>query len=272
MLDAWTSRLSVAEVSTFRWSFEEDVLRYRSHGFDAMGVWRMKLADYGEAKGAEFLEENGMQVSSLSWAGGFTGNDGRSFREALHDALDAIETAAQIKARTLVILTGSRMGHTRNHAKRMLTHALRELTEAARAVGVQLAVEPMHIGCAQDFTFLTSIPDTLDVIAKLGQPNLGIAFDCYHLAQDPGAIDWLPAIAPLVRLVQLGDSKGAPVGEQNRCMLGDGYVPISSIVQVLESCGYTGFYEVELVGEDVEHFGYDRLLTESIQRLKQMNV
>ncbi len=27
---------------------------------------------------------------------------------------------------------------------------------------------------------------------------------------------------------------------------------------------------MELVGEDVEHFGYDRLLTESIQRLKQM--
>ncbi len=153
MLDAWTSRLSVAEVSTFRWSFEEDVLRYRSHGFDAMGVWRMKLADYGEAKGADFLEENGMQVSSLSWAGGFTGNDGRSFREALHDALDAIETAAQIKAKTLVILTGSRMGHTRNHAKRMLTLALRELTEAARAVGVHSQSSLCTLGAHKTLLF-----------------------------------------------------------------------------------------------------------------------
>ena len=266
----WTSRLSVAEVSTYRWSFEEDVLRYKTHGFEAMGVWRMKLADYGEAKAAEFLHENGIRVSSLNWAGGFTGNDGRSFRDAMHDALDAIESAAMLKADSLVILSGGRSGHTRNHAKRLLMQALKELAEAARAVGVQLAVEPMHIGCAQDFTFLTSIPDTLDVIAKLGQTNLGIVFDCYHLAHDEDVLNWLPSLAPMIRLVQLGDAKGAPVGEQNRCMFGEGNLPFSSVIQTLESCGYKGFYEVELVGEDVEHYGYDRLLKESFDRLHRI--
>jgi len=232
MPSPWTSRLSVAEVSTFRWSFEQDVLRYRSHGYEAMGIWRLKLADYGEEKGADFLEEHGMKVSSLHWAGGFTGHDGRTFREAMHDGLDAIELASALKANSLVVLAGSRSGHTRNHAKRLLTGALKELAEAARAVGVQLAVEPMHIGCAQDFTFLTSIPDTLDVIAKIGQPNLGIVFDSYHLGQDENVIDWLPSIVPLIRLVQLGDARGAPLGEQNRCMLGEGHLPLSSIVQV----------------------------------------
>jgi len=272
MRSVWTSRLSVAEVSTFRWSFEEDVLRYLAHGYGAMGVWRMKLADYGEAKGAEFLSEHGMRVSSLNWAGGFTGHDGRTFRESLHDALDAIDTAASLKADVLVVLTGSRSGHTRNHAKRLLTQALKELSEAAQAVGIQLAVEPMHIGCAQDFTFLTSIPDTLDVIAKIGRPNLGIVFDSYHLAQDTNVIDWLPSIVPLVRLVQLADSRGAPMGEQNRCMLGDGRLPLSAIVHILESYGYRGFYEVELLGEDVEHYDYDRLLTDSRKRFEQLSL
>ncbi|MEZ6081693.1 MAG: hypothetical protein R3C56_40285 [Pirellulaceae bacterium] len=44
-------RLAVSELSTFRWSFEEDVLHYHEIGFEAIGIWRPKLADYGEEKG-----------------------------------------------------------------------------------------------------------------------------------------------------------------------------------------------------------------------------
>ncbi len=236
-----------------------------------MGIWRLKLSDYGEAKGVELLHENDMRVSSLHWAGGFTGHDGLSFRDSMHDALDAIETAALLKTTTLVILAGSRSGHTRNHAKRLLTQALKELAEAAQAVGIQLAVEPMHSGCAQDFTFLTTIPDTLDIIAKIAAPNLGIVFDCYHLGQDENVLSWLPQIAPQVRLVQLGDARCAPKGEQNRCMIGEGHLPLSQIIQTFEACKYEGFYEVELVGEDVEHYDYDKLLTDSRSRLEEIN-
>ena len=210
------SRLAVSELSTYRWTFEEDVLRYKEHGFHAVGIWRPKLSDCGESKGNELLIDQGMKASSLNWVGGFTGNDGRSYRDAIHDALDALDTAAQIGASTLVVLAGGRAGHTRNHAKRTLKKALTVLAEAAQAVGVQLAVEPMHIGCANEFTFLTSIPDTLDVISDLGRSNCGIVFDCYHMAQDQNVIDWLPSIVPFIRLVQLGDAKSAPMGEQNR--------------------------------------------------------
>ena len=267
MPTTWMSRLAVSELSTYRWSFEEDVIRYRESGFQAVGIWRPKLSDCGEAKGLDLLQEQGMRVSSLNWAGGFTGSDGRTFREAMHDALDAIDVASQIGADCLVVLAGSRSGHTRNHAKRILTAALKELAEAAQAVGIQLAVEPMHVGCAHEFTFLTSIPDTLDVISNIGRSNCGVVFDCYHMAQDENAVEWLPSIVPFIRLVQLGDSKGAPMGEQNRCMLGDGNVPLAAIVQTIEHYGYRGFYEVELLGEDVEHLDYHDVLERSFQTI-----
>lgn len=272
MPTTWTSRLAVSEISTYRWSFEEDVIRYKEHGFEALGVWRPKLSDCGEAKGRELLLDSDMKVSSLNWAGGFTGNDGRTFSEAMHDALDAVDVASQLGADCLVVLAGSRSGHTRNHAKRILTKALSELAEAAQAVGIQLAVEPMHVGCAQEFTFLTSIPDTLDVIATIGRSNCGIVFDSYHMAQDQNAIDWLPSIVPFIRLVQLGDSKRVPMGEQNRCLLGHGKVPLPAIVQTIEKYGYQGFYEVELFGEDVEHFDYSEVLAASFQKVKSYEV
>ena len=266
MPTSWMSRMAVSELSTYRWSFEEDVFRYKEHGFQAIGVWRPKLSDCGEAKGRELLADQKLKVSSLSWAGGFTGSDGRTFRESLHDALDAIDVAAQLEADCLVILAGSRSGHTRNHAKRLLSQALKILTEAAMAVGIQLAVEPMHVGCAHEFTFLTSIPDTLDVISGLGNSNCGIVFDCYHMAQDENAMDWLPSIVPFIRLVQLGDSKRTPMGEQNRCLLGDGNVPLAALVQAIERYGFDGYYEVELLGEDLEHYDYGEILSQSLKK------
>jgi len=106
MSNTWMSRLAVSELSTYRWTFEEDVLRYKEHGFSAVGVWRPKLADCGESKGCELLLEQGLKVSSLNWIGGFTGNDGRSYKDAMHDALDAVDVAAQIGADCLVVLAG----------------------------------------------------------------------------------------------------------------------------------------------------------------------
>ena len=252
--------MAVCEISTFRWTFEEDVFRYRQLGFDSIGIWRYKLHEFGEDKAVELLAENQMNVSSLHWAGGFTGGDGRTFKESMLDALDAIDIAANLNADCLVILTGSRGGHTRNHARRILKKALSELGEAAMAKNIQLAVEPMHVGCAQDWTFLTELPSTLDMIAEIGNPNIGIVFDCYHMAHDPNVVHWLPELVPTIRLVQMGDSKATPMGEQNRCLLGEGSLPLPEIVQTLEANQYTGVYEIELLGEDIEHIEYQDIL------------
>src|SRR5688572_18928624 len=73
------SALSISELTTYRWSFEEDIARFRDAGFRAVGVWRQKLAEYGEDKGVELLAESGLAVSNLLWCGGFTGSEGRSF-------------------------------------------------------------------------------------------------------------------------------------------------------------------------------------------------
>lgn len=262
-------RLSVNELSTFRWSFEEDVLHYRRAGFGAIGIWRAKLADYGEEKAAELLRDNDMAISSLQWIGGFTGSDGRSYRESLCDGLDAIQLAADLKADCVVVLAGGRSGHTNNHAHRLLRAALKELAEASEAVGVQLAIEPMHVGCAYDWTFINTVPQCLDLIASIGRPNFGLVFDCYHLGQDTDALEWLDSIVPFVRLVQLGDAKHAPMGEQNRCLLGHGFLPLPEILQAFERGGYRGYYEVELLGEELEHFSYEHVLGQAKQAAEE---
>ena len=79
-------------------------------GIRGIGVWRQKLADYGEEKGVELLAESGLEVSNLLWAGGFTGSDGRTLRESVNDALEAIRLAADLRAGCLVVYSGGRAG------------------------------------------------------------------------------------------------------------------------------------------------------------------
>ncbi len=254
------SALSVNETTTFRWSFEEDVLNYARAGIPAIGVWRQKLSDVGDLKAAELLEESGMSVSCLFWAGGFTGSDGRSFRASVEDAMEALRSAAAIRASSLLVYSGARGGHTFNHARRLMRDALKELADRAAELGVALVVEPMHPGCAAGFTFLTTLDETLQLIDSVGNPIVKLVLDTYHLGHDETLLEQIPKIAPQIGLVQLGDARQPPSGEQNRCKLGEGVLPLQQIVATLVESGYDGFFEVELLGEDIETEDYHALL------------
>ena len=264
------AQLSVNETTTFRWSFEEDVANYAAAGIPAMGVWRQKLSDCGESKGIELLTDSGLKVSHLFWAGGFTGSDGRSFRASVDDAMDALRTAAALGTNTLVIYSGARAGHTFNHARRLIKEALRELVPEATERRVALAVEPMHPACATEFTFLTTIDDVLELIEAVDSPLVKMVFDTYHLGQDPDVVARIPQIAGHVAIVQLGDARQPPVAEQNRCRLGEGTIPLKQIVDAFAAAGYDGFYDVELLGEEIETVDYHELLGHAKQAFDEL--
>jgi sugar phosphate isomerase/epimerase len=257
--------LSINEMTTFRWSFEEDVTRYHAAGIQAIGVWRQKLADYGEEKGIELLAHSGMAVSNLLWAGGFTGSDGHSYQEGLADAKEALHLAAALNTKHLVIYSGSRNGHTQNHARRLFTSALGELLPLAEELQIVLAVEPMHAGCAAGWTFLTTLDEALSLVQAIGSPYLKLAFDTYQMGHEPEVVDKIGQIAPHIGIVHLGDSKCPPDREQNRQHLGDGILPLRCIVKALRQAGYTGYYDVELIGEEIENCDYCRLLESAKQ-------
>ena len=112
--------LAISQLSTLRWSFEEDAQAYTARGFKGIGVYRPKLEDFGLDRTVELLAESSLSVTSLSWVGGFTGSDGRAFEEAVLDAIGAVRDAANLRAETLIVLAGGRNNHIRNHARRTL--------------------------------------------------------------------------------------------------------------------------------------------------------
>jgi len=263
-------RLSLNETTTFRWSFEDDVVHYAQAGIPAIGVWRHKLSDCGEAKASELLEESGLAVSHLSWAGGFTGSDGRSFQASVDDALDALRTAANLKTNCLLVYSGARAGHTFNHARRLFKEALKELGPAAEQLGIDLAIEPMHPGCAKEFTFLTSVKEVLELCDAVDSKAVKLLYDTYHLGHDEDCADQIATFADRVALVQLGDGRQTPSVEQSRCRLGDGVVPLAKIVRAFLDAGYDGDFDVELIGEEIETIDYHEMVEHAKQAFEQL--
>jgi sugar phosphate isomerase/epimerase len=255
--------LSMSEITTFRWTFEQDIENYQQAGFRAIGVWRQKLADWDEDDAVEMLVESGLTVSNLVWAGGFTGSDGRTPADSIDDAIDALRLAGKISAGCLVVYPGGRNNHTFRHAGRLLRDALKELLPLAEAVEVPIAIEPMHPACAHDWTFITDLESVLALIEEFGSPCLKIAYDTYHFPFAACERKTLARLAPHIGIAHLDDRVAAPTLEQERCLLGHGRLPLSDTVATLRNAGYTGAFDVKLLGPEIESCDYWSILEQS---------
>jgi sugar phosphate isomerase/epimerase len=247
-------------MTTYRWSFLEDVQAYRDAGLENIGVWRPKLVDFGEERAADLLAESGLAVSSLSWAGGFTGAHGYSFQESLDDACEALSQAALIQAGCLVVISGDRGGFTHKHARRLVLDALRRLGDLAGESQTRIALQPLQPGLAKDLTFLRGLSEMLDFVSLCNHPQVGLAFDTYHLWQEPDLIARIPELLPFVKIVQLSDGREPPQSEHDRCLLGDGVIPLAGILGGLQEAGYQGHYDIQILSEDVWNSEYWDLL------------
>ena len=205
-------------MTTYRWSFEEDVAQYRAAGIEAIGVWRQKLADFGEAKGIELLAESGLAVSNLLWAGGFTGSDGHIYHESLDDAREALQLAAALGTRHLVVYSGSRNGHTQNHARRLFASALCRAAAAGGRVG-------RRADRRADASRLRRRLDLSDVPGRgagagctsFDSPYVKLAFDTYHLGHDPDIVQRIERAGPATSAsCTWATGRCVPDREQNR--------------------------------------------------------
>lgn len=260
-------RSSLNEVTTFRWSLAEDLHFYHAAGWEAIGLWRRKLADFGDEKAIELVRESELAVSSLSWAGGFTGSEGHTSAESIADARLAIELAAELNAGCLVIYSGGRNHHIRTHALRLLRSAFEQLLPLAERNGVTLALEPMHHACAAEWTFLTSPRDALALIDEYASPRLKLALDTYHFPHLASIGLTAADLTDRLALVQVGDARAPHSIDQDRCPLGHGGVPNAKLLRSFLDAGYKGDFEVKLIGHSVEHIAYENLVTDSLEAL-----
>lgn len=241
------ARLSISALTTFRWTLEQDLDAYSDFGFSTFGAWRRKLSD-DEATAGDLLRRGGLAVSSLAWAGGFTGGDGASFNESVRDGVAAIEQAAQLRAPVLLVFPGPQAGHTRKHAMRLLRMAIDRLLPFAAEHQVTLAIEPRRRGGHQQCSFLNDVASGLKLVQAYADPHVKLSFDVYEFGWEPNNIDQIADAIDDVAIIKLADGSGPPRHEPHRLPLGEGMLPIEAIVGRLTDAGFDGDFELDLVG------------------------
>ena len=70
-------------------------------------------------------------------------------------------------------------------AREMVADGIAELAPYAAEYGIRLAVEPLHPMFCADRAVVSTLGQGLDMVDRIGAPNVGVCIDTYHIWWDP---------------------------------------------------------------------------------------
>jgi sugar phosphate isomerase/epimerase len=120
----------------------------------------------------------------------------------------------------------------------------------AEAARIKLGIEPIHPRYP-GYTFLHTIPETLEVVEAVGSANIGLFFDTDHLYESPNLFHDIERAGDRIVGVHINDMPAVPGPGIDRCILGQGIIPLREILSAIEATGYKGFYDVEIMSEKI---------------------
>jgi sugar phosphate isomerase/epimerase len=258
-------KLSICENTTPSWSFEEDVKNYRRAGIHAMSIGYDKIRHLPIEKVAEILNDAAMQVSSLVLTGFFTLN--RKEREdkpfCIADCSHAIELAHKINAEHLLVLSGppNMINGGIKAAVKQTQESLKKLAPLAEKQGVKLGLEILHPMYLDTWSAITTIEQAMDMIESVNSTHVGIVLDLYHIFWDPKLLEGIKRAAGKIFGVHINDWR-FPTRDilLDRVVMGKGIIPAKRIINEIKATGYDGFFDVEILSEELAATDYTVLL------------
>ena len=263
-------KLSLSQLTTLRWSLSDEVFQLKETGYDAIGLWRPKVFEFGEERAADLLQEYDLKASSLSFVGAFTGGRGFSYLESVADGLQAIEQARILGVENVIVVGGAQNGHTNRHSRRMVIDAMRKLGDVAGKSGIKLSILPMHQFFRDKWTFLNTLDTALDIVAEISHPSVRIAFDAYHLSAELDLVERISEIADLVGIVQISGGDRSPTSDRDRLLPGKGEIPLKEIIQAFQTVGYTGYFDIQVWSDRTWQSNYSHLIEQIHATVKAM--
>lgn len=235
-----------------QWTLRQAIEGYARHGIRGIATWRDKVQECGLREAARLLAGQGLTVTGHCRGGMFPAADAAGRRAALDENRRAVDEAAALGARCLVLVVGSLPTGSKDlaGARAQVRDGIGALLPYARAAGVPLALEPLHPMYAADRACVNTLAQANDLCDDLGD-GLGIALDVYHVWWDPELEAQIRRAGRRILGVHICDWL-VPTTDLllDRGMMGDGVIGLPRIRGWVEAAGYRGFYEVEIFSRD----------------------
>jgi sugar phosphate isomerase/epimerase len=234
------------EAVAFKGNLEANLAKIAGWGYDGveLAIRDPRLVDMGEL--GDLVARSGLTVPAIG-TGQAWGEERLSFsdrnpdvrRAAVERARSHIPLAAQLDA---VIIIGLLRGVIQpgvpfEQAWGWVVQALGDLCEAADRQGVRIALEPVN---RYETSLVNTVAQGLELIARVGAPNLGLLFDTFHAnIEEPNIEGSLAAAADRLYHVHVADS--------NRWHPGAGHIDFKRFLAALREANYSGFVSGEFI-------------------------
>jgi sugar phosphate isomerase/epimerase len=240
--------LAVNSATVKSWSLEQLVEGCARAGISAIAPWRDIVQATGVERAGKLIRANGLTVTCLCRGGMFSAGDESGRRAVLDDNHRAVDEAAAIGARCLVLIAGGLPQGSKDiaGAHAQVRDGISVLLPYARAAGVPLAIEPLHPMYAADRACVNTLAHANDLCDLLGA-GLGIAVDVYHVWWDPDLPRQIARAGSRILTYHVCDWL-VPTRDilLDRGMPGDGVIDLRGIRKMVEAAGYAGHCDVEV--------------------------
>lgn len=257
-------RLSINALSSFRWSFDEDLALWSELGVGWAGLIGAKCGDDLDG-GLARMADAGIRASTVI-AGGFNLAQPETWddtRAALNATLD---TVAKYDGWSVYITPGRTTFAPWGEVLETLHEASAPCVAHAGTCGVHLAFEP---SLRPDVSFINTLRDAITACEHTG---LGMVVDFGNCWMERDFRETVIAAAPHTALVQVGDTQvGGVLGPGmahvgGRVPFGEGDLPIERMLRDVKDSGYPGPIELELPGPLGETEGYASIIRRGAEK------
>jgi sugar phosphate isomerase/epimerase len=260
------SRIGVSAISTFDLALPEDLEFWSRHAIDTVGVSVAKLEAYGWEKGTALVADAvdaGLRVADLIGLGPFHLAHPDRWEWQRERLVRAIEAAPEIGAECIVFTTGPFAPLTWEEAADALESALAPVLDEAQARNVRFAIEHTN-SLRVDVGFVHTLADALDLARRL---DTAVCMEVNACWAERGLASTIAEGVERIALVQISDFKVGTIASSQRLVPGDGDIPLRRIIETLETAGYDGIFELELIGDTIRAEGYERAIPRAIGAL-----
>lgn len=235
-------------------SDEEFIKAAANYGFQAV-----------DGNPISFVERNGKQAAvaflerhHVKWSSFGLPVDWRTTDEAFRNDLPKLATAA--KAAHEIGCTSCCtyiLPSTDLEPAAFMALAIKRLRLCAQLLGaynIRLGLEyvgPHHLRTMWKHPFIWTQSETLDLIAAIGEPNVGLLLDTYHwYTTEMSAADIAKLNPYQIVHVHINDARDVPLKEaldNDRVYPGEGVIDIAEFLQALQKTGYQGAVTQEVL-------------------------
>jgi sugar phosphate isomerase/epimerase len=252
----------VSAVSSVQWTFDEDLAFWAEAGIDHVGLSLRKLEAAGIDVAAGRIADAGLRVSNIVELGWWDLRDEATWPRQQERLLGAVDAAAVVGG-CLVLTTGPAYPMEWDDAVAALDVAITPIRERAGAAGVLLTVEPTS-QLRMDLSFCSTVHDGVDLARALG---VGVCLECNSSFAERDLLGTLARATDVLAHVQVSDFVLGTLRTPDRAVPGDGDIALARLLPAIQDLGYTGAYELEMVGPRIEAEGYASAIERGIATL-----